>query len=1413
MILPSLAATYFMIRYLWRIFPATRNRKFTSVALLYLAVFGILLPPVSPIPSPRRSRGGLAAFFNNCSFGVCLRTFSFILLFLGSASISLPASFTNGQAARAILGQAAFTDSSVAPVVNNIQTALPNLLGGPSGLAYYSGLLFVADDNRLGALPENNRVVIFDTTQIPGAYTDPSSSAFLPSSRCYLCGYYGASLLGQVDFSETNAGRNNLPTAAAGSLNRPVAVATDNQHFAVADSDNNRVLLWNSIPLGPNVPPDFVLGQANFTSFQTPQLVNANSLRGPQGVWIQNGKVFVADTQNYRVLIWNSFPTRSNQPADLVLGQANFLASVHPPATSVSPATTASQLLNPVSVTSDGTHLFISDLGSNRVLIWNTIPTVNDAPADVVIGQASTTTSIPNNSPAVCASTGTDSTGAATYPVRCEATLNFPRFALAGGGKLFVADSGNDRVLIFNSIPTMSGAHADNVLGQPDFTSDIVTNITASLASTTLDNTSSVDTLQSPTSLAYDGFNLYVADPFNRRVLQFTPSDVPLPDNSALNWASEIIRQEGIVVFTAPGTITANDTATVTIAGTGYTYTVKTADTLDSIVQGVVTAINAGAGDPNAQAIFGGIGSGTIYLSSKQSNLPFDALSLAASTSNTVNLIATASGSYLTAGTAATGAPGMLVEINAQPGTTLASDSAVSPTPAGGTLPTALAGVQVLVDGIPAGLLGVSPNQIVFQLSYALIDRTSVSIYVKTQRADGTTTITNATPMYIAPANPGLFNQQAYTGQPRPWPAFGALHQPGNPSAVVSIDGSVKAGDVATITVAGKTYNYTVVAADSLASITQNLVNQINNAPDPNVTASVGAAFTRVVLTAIQPGASGNGIAIAGSVNTGASVTATAYSSTTCCDVPSGQPISPASPAVPGETITLLGSGLGFLATFATQQGQGLSGHAFSGPVPNTANDSVSATMNGVTAQVISAGLPLYSYGIYQIQIVVPTTLTANPVTQVYIAQDAFISNTVTLPVGTAGQSVSASPTPIPVPTPGFSDPGAGITTSQIVLSPTNLAFASQALGGKAPKTQLVNVHNPSSSPVSIQSMYLTGLNPGDYTFGTNCGTSIAANSTCYISVTFTPSSQGISSALIAIWSGANPINPQTIVLNGAPFGAFEIVNQVTGLAIDIPGASTASGVAVQQNYLLATPTQRWTLVPVGPNLYNIQNLGTGKVLDVRNGSYDDGALIQQYDGNGGSAQLWTLVPGAEGFFSIVRPADGKALDLSGINVQQATFTGSPFQQWRLTSFQAFNIRNASTGNVFDLKDASRSDFAAIQQLVSTGGPAQQFYVIPVDATYQILVSALTGKVLEVTNGSNSIGTGIDQNEYTGAANQLWALVPAQLSTFAIINKQTGRALEVPGSNPANLVPIQQNDYVKALNQQWFFDAVTTPGQ
>ena len=97
-------------------------------------------------------------------------------------------------------------------------------------------------------------------------------------------------------------------------------------------------------------------------------------LSSPTGVLIVGSRLLVADQQNSRVLIWNTFPTQANQPADLVLGQEQ-LSTINN--TSFAPA----QRLLPQAtrLSSDGTRLVVAcDVTAsqvyNRLVFFNTLP-------------------------------------------------------------------------------------------------------------------------------------------------------------------------------------------------------------------------------------------------------------------------------------------------------------------------------------------------------------------------------------------------------------------------------------------------------------------------------------------------------------------------------------------------------------------------------------------------------------------------------------------------------------------------------------------------------------------------------------------------------------------------------------------------------------------------------------------------------------------------------------------------------------------------------------------------------------------------------------------------------------------------------------------------------------------------------
>ena len=393
-----------------------------------------------------------------------------ITLFLCCAAALSAADFTTGQAARLVIGQSTFT----AQDSNSSDT----ILGGASGLAYAADTLFVADANRVGASPSNHRVLLFQNLSGQSA---PPTDALNYASKCPVCVGKATLVLGQPDFTTTTENLAATPTT----LRLPTAVASDGVHLVVADTNHNRVLIWNRIPSSNNAPADVVVGQATFTTSTIPpnNTPTAKSMRGPQGVWIQNGKLYVADTQNNRVLIYNTIPTANGVAADVVLGQPDFTTFVQPDLTQQTNDVSPSKLLNPVAVSSDGVHLFVTDLGYNRVLIWNSIPTANGAgrrcrhrPAgSEQLGvqfrlQGGSQRHHQPAGPDACAVHGIrrQRRPTITRPIRsvCKATLSFPRFALAAGNRLFIADGGNDRVLVFNSIPTASGATADLVIGQ-----------------------------------------------------------------------------------------------------------------------------------------------------------------------------------------------------------------------------------------------------------------------------------------------------------------------------------------------------------------------------------------------------------------------------------------------------------------------------------------------------------------------------------------------------------------------------------------------------------------------------------------------------------------------------------------------------------------------------------------------------------------------------------------------------------------------------------------------------------------------------------------------------------------------------------------------------------------------------------
>ncbi|HEX4935552.1 MAG TPA: hypothetical protein VFV33_20365, partial [Gemmatimonadaceae bacterium] len=152
----------------------------------------------------------------------------------------------------------------------------------------------------------------------------------------------------------------------------------------VADAGNHRVVGWTPRPAG-DAAADLVLGQRDFTSNEElpHRQQGPHRLRFPYAVAAGAGRLAVADTANNRVLLWRSLPRAGVQlPADAVLGQLDFGAAGENRWKAVADDT----LCWPYGLSLHGDRLAIADSGNNRVVIWSLDPsdaTFPSTPASV----------------------------------------------------------------------------------------------------------------------------------------------------------------------------------------------------------------------------------------------------------------------------------------------------------------------------------------------------------------------------------------------------------------------------------------------------------------------------------------------------------------------------------------------------------------------------------------------------------------------------------------------------------------------------------------------------------------------------------------------------------------------------------------------------------------------------------------------------------------------------------------------------------------------------------------------------------------------------------------------------------------------------------------------------------------------
>lgn len=122
---------------------------------------------------------------------------------------------------------------------------------------------------------------------------------------------------------------------------------------------------------------------------------------------------------------------------------------------------------------------------------------------------------------------------------------------------------------------------------------------------------------------------------------------------------------------------------------------------------------------------------------------------------------------------------------------------------------------------------------------------------------------------------------------------------------------------------------------------------------------------------------------------------------------------------------------------------------------------------------------------------------------------------------------IDTGPDPAPPPNPA---PAASFVPTSLSYAPRNVGTTSAA--------QTTTLSNSGTSAMTLSSVAITGANAGDFAIASNaCGATLAANASCAVAVTFSPTASGTRVANVTFADNAAG-NPHSVPLTGSGNGA-----------------------------------------------------------------------------------------------------------------------------------------------------------------------------------------------------------------------------------------------------------------------------------